>query len=377
MDIAKYIGLFLIKNEQCYVNGLGTLQIVRKPASYDGQYLHASTTEINIVPGGNVDESLANYIATNEQISITKAVSAVKEYSATTKNQLLAGQTIALPFLGKLMAEDGRIGFITDPHLQFQAPKIAAKKGIATQEKERPPIPHQPFIPSTPVGTKTPPPATGAPSMPSAPPVPPQQQPERKERINWARLIFVILFLIILAAGAYYAYMRFFAPQRPVAVERPTLTIPEEIEDFPETEEMAPAIDSTVADSLAAIDTTAKQQAQPAAKPETKEEAKPVTTPKQTTTTEQPKKTETTPPPATADNSKKVKIKVVVNTFDSKTAAYKRKNDLIATGVKADVIEKDVNYYFVVIPVQANPADTAQILQNMTNKYNREGVFVY
>lgn len=372
MDIAKYIGLFLIKNEQCYVNGLGTLQIVRKPATYDGQYLHATTTEINIVPGGNVDESLANYIATNEQISITKAANALKEYSAETKNLLQAGQTIALPFLGKLIAEDGRIGFITDPHLQFQAPKIAAKKGVTMQEQERPAIPHQPFIPSTPIGTVPSAPA-GAPSMPKASPLPPQSHEPQKDRINWARIIFLFLFLIILAALAYYGYMRYLAPKKATPQStRPTLTIPDEIEDFPETENTAPLIDSAAVDSMAK-DTAQQMPQQPAAEAKPKQVAEPVAQPKETVA--QKTVTKDVAPPA--DNSNKVKIKVVVNTFDSKTAAYKRKNDLLATGVKADVIEEDVNYYFVVIPVHANTTDTGQILKDMTNKYNKEGVFVY
>lgn len=374
MDIAKYIGLFLIKNEQCYVNGLGTLQIVRKPATYDGQYLNAGTTEINVVPGGNVDESLANYIATNEQISITKAVAAVKEYSAEAKNQLLAGQTIALPFLGKLMAEDGRIGFITDPHLQFQGPNIAAKKGIEIKEKEKPAIPHQPFIPSTPVGAAATPPPGAPPAMPKAAPLPTQPQEPEGDRINWLRLIFVLLFLLVLAAGAYYAYMRYFAPRKSASQSaRPALTIPDEIEDFPEEENTVALIDSTAADTMAK-DTDMQEQQSAATPPvEVKEPEAKEEKPKEVIT-QKPVAKETPPP---ADNTDKIKIKVVVNTFDSKSEAFKRKNQLIASGVKADVIEEDVNYYFVVIPVKASPDDTGQILKNMTNKYNKEGVFVY
>ncbi len=113
MDVAKYIGFFLLKNEQCYINGLGTLQLLRKAATYDGQHLQAATHEIVMVPGGNVDESLANYIATNEQVSITKASNALKEYSAETKSMLQAGNVVSLQHLGKFTADDGRIGFIT------------------------------------------------------------------------------------------------------------------------------------------------------------------------------------------------------------------------------------------------------------------------
>lgn len=377
MDIARYIGLFLLKNEQCYVNGLGTLQFIRKPATYDGQHLHASTNEINIVPGGNVDESLANFIATNEQISITKAVNALKEYSTETKNRLQAGQMVTLPYLGKLMAEDGRIGFITDPLLQFSAPDIAAKKGLSLQHNERPPIPHQPFIPSSvPQGTKRSMPVADGTSVPPAMPQgqPIQQQYEEEgSRVNWARIIFVILLMIILACAAYYGYMRYMAPKAKKQATVPTLTIPDEIEEEPVTEDATMAMDSA-AGMMA--DTAAATPVQPEQKPAQQE-----VTPPPAPAEKQPKPVatetkEAAPAPAT-QSKKTLNLKIVVNTFDSKTAAYNRKNQLAASGTKADVIEEDVNYYFVVIPVKTDPADTAKLIQDMTNKYNKEGVFIY
>ena len=41
MDIAKYIGLYLLKNNFCYLHGLGNLEIKRRPAVYEGDSLHA------------------------------------------------------------------------------------------------------------------------------------------------------------------------------------------------------------------------------------------------------------------------------------------------------------------------------------------------
>ena len=148
MDVAKYIGLFLLKNEQCYIHGLGTLQFSRKHATYDGQNLQPPSHEIIMVAGGNVDESLANYIATNEQISITKASNALRDFSAETKINLDAGNMVSLAHLGKFTSTDGRIGFITDPHLQYKASPIAAQKGVSMRQNERPPIPHQPYAAS-------------------------------------------------------------------------------------------------------------------------------------------------------------------------------------------------------------------------------------
>lgn len=375
MDIARYIGLFLLKNEQCYVNGLGTLQLVRKPASYDGQNLYAASHEINIVPGGNVDESLANFIATNEQTSITKASNALKEYSSDTKSRLQAGEMVTLPFLGKFTAEDGRIGFITDAHLQFKAAPIAARRGLSMQDQpkqDRPAIPHQPYVPSTPANTQMP---VGEVPSPQA-----QQYTgpgEERERLNWARIFFVILLLIICAGAAYYGYMRYIVPQQnvPSRPPQPQLTLPAEVEETLQP----PAEDNT----QTAADSAMEHNEESPKATTSKEETTPVVNNK-----EKQKPTEPATPPAekpvekkevakTNTAGKKLNLKIVVNTFDSKQTAYGRKRELASKGVNADVIEEDVNYYFVVIPVQVSPSDTSRLIDSMSNKFNKDGVFVY
>src|SRR5690606_4551128 len=111
-NVARYIGLFLLKNEQCYVHGLGTLQLLRKASSYDGQSLQPYWYEVTISAGGNVDESLANFIANNEQISISKASNSLSEFSTDTQTRLKAGEDVELPQLGKFTWEDGRVAFI-------------------------------------------------------------------------------------------------------------------------------------------------------------------------------------------------------------------------------------------------------------------------
>lgn len=249
MDVAKYIGLFLLKNEQCYIHGLGTLQFSRKAATYDGQNLQAPSHEIIMVPGGNVDESLANYIATNEQISITKASNALRDFSSETKMNLDAGNMVSLPHLGKFTSADGRIGFVTDPHLQYKATAIPAQKGVSMRQNERPPIPHQPYVPTTPVGS---PMATQQPGMPPTSPHMQQymHEQEEPERLNWARIIFVILLLIVMAGITYYGYERYMAP-KPRAV-KPPLTLPEPIteqdqQDEP-VQEMQQPVDTNTAD---------------------------------------------------------------------------------------------------------------------------------
>lgn len=364
MDVAKYIGLFLLKNEQCYIHGLGTLQFSRKPAAYDGQNLQAPSHEIIMVQGGNVDESLANYIATNEQISITKASNALRDFSTDTKNTLQAGNLVPLPHLGKFTFTDGRIGFITDPHLQYKTAPIKAQKGVSLQHNERPPIPHQPYIPTTPIGSPL-----AAPGQPPASPHMQQymHQQEEPERLNWARIIFVLLLLIVMAGGAYYAYERYMAPK--ARTVKPALSLPEDVNEEPEQTEFAEEsilpVDSAIVDSLG-NEPEESIQATPA--PATEQNRNAITS--QNTKNGSP----VTPqqPPA-----KYITLKAVLNTFDNKDEAYARKRSLSAKGLPVEVIEEDTNYYFVIMNVKTTNPNNKQVLDSISNLYNPEGVFPY
>ena len=362
MDVAKYIGLFLLKNEQCYVHGLGTLQLLRKPATYDGQALLASAHEIIMVPGGNVDESLANFIATNEQISITKATGALKEFSAETKNQIQAGNPVRLPHLGKFTADDGRIGFITDPQLQFKAAPIIAPKGVSLQHNERPPIPHQPYIPTTPIGS----PLAGSQQAPT--PAMPHvrqymQDAEPKERLNWARIIFVILLLLVMAGGAYYGYERYLAPKK--RSQQPVLTMPDKMEEEAPVEELpvdtAMSVDSTMLTDSIGNEPTEVPPPIPGQTPAQvkAQEKTPVTTP---VTTQPPQKMRS--------------MRILVNSYDTKEEAYRRKRTLEAKGNKVDVLEADTNLFDVIMNIKTSSRDDYRVEDSMSKLYNPDGVFI-
>lgn len=367
MDVAKYIGLFLLKNEQCYIHGLGTLQFSRKPATYDGQNLQAPSHEIVMVAGGNVDESLANYIATNEQISITKASNALRDFSSETKMKLDAGNMVPLPHLGKFTSADGRIGFVTDPHLQYKASPIAAQKGVSMRQNERPPIPHQPYIPTSPVGSPL---ATAQPGMPPASPHMQQYMHEQgePERLNWARIIFVLLLLIVMAGGAYYGYERYIAPKPRAA--KPALTIPEMPEE---------TIEEPVQETIMPTDTTATDsvgdepvEMMPAS---AERQTQPIITPPQPQPKEQQQNNPTVQAPLQT-NSKMITSTMVVATTDSKTDAYKKKNELAGKGYNVDVREIDTNLFDVVLKVKTSHGDIVRIEDSLTKLFGRE-VFGY
>ena len=119
MDIAKYIGLYLLKNHFCYVHGIGNIELIKRPATYDGKALQAPSYEVAVTPGGSIDDNLANFIATNEQISISKAANALRDFSGQARTNMAAGKEVEIPNIGKLVEQGGKVKFITDDKFHF------------------------------------------------------------------------------------------------------------------------------------------------------------------------------------------------------------------------------------------------------------------
>jgi cell division septation protein DedD len=128
MDIAKYIGLFLLKNNFVYLHGLGNLELKKKPAAYDGEALRAPEYDVVLTPGGSIDDTLANYIATHEQTSISKAANALREFSSATRAELAAGRNVDVPGIGAFTEQNGLVKFLANPHLQHVPPPVPMLK---------------------------------------------------------------------------------------------------------------------------------------------------------------------------------------------------------------------------------------------------------
>lgn len=124
MDIAKYIGLYLLKNNFCYIHGLGNLELKKKSATHEGQTLSGPQYEVELSLTGSIDDNLANFIATHEQTSISKAANALRDFSIATRAELQAGKEVEIPALGKFTEQNGVIRFMTDPNLQYTPPSI-------------------------------------------------------------------------------------------------------------------------------------------------------------------------------------------------------------------------------------------------------------
>lgn len=178
MDIAKYIGLFLLKNNFCYVHGLGNLEVAKIKATHDGTALQAPSYMVVVTPGGSIDDSLANFIATNEQISISKAANALREFSMQARKEMAQGKEVAIPNIGKFIEQNGKVKFITDEHFKYTPAGIPTIKNSKQLEEQN----------------------TKLTQKPSYPP------PSKADSINWSMVIIVVVLLIVLGGGGYGVY---------------------------------------------------------------------------------------------------------------------------------------------------------------------------
>ena len=197
MDVTKYIGYFLFKNQLCYIHGLGNLELKRRPAYYDGKILHAPFNEIVFSPTGAVDESLANFIATNEQTSISKALNELKDFSTKLRAELQAGREVAIPTLGRFAMIDDKVRFITDPKLQIPLPSLGATQYQLRGQQEA-----APFQPPPPAYY----PETQQPLKETYRPEQEEEEEEEGTGINWLRVLLVLFLLAAISVGIFFGY---------------------------------------------------------------------------------------------------------------------------------------------------------------------------
>lgn len=217
MDIAKYTGLFLIKNEYCYLPGIGSLQIVKKAARYDSdtQKMGAPEYTVTYRAGfGSIDDSFANFIANNERISIAHAANYLKDFCAQMKQQLHEGETVVIPAIGSFhMNQNQEIEFTTDPHLSVRGKTIPVFQ-ISSEVQQKKEDALTKIIENTNI-----------------------REPKADEEIvikpptvNWAKIaVLALVVLAVLAAGIYFISNLSKKKAEPVRAESPdTTNTPEE-----------------------------------------------------------------------------------------------------------------------------------------------------
>ena len=187
MEITKYIGLYLLKNHFCYIHGLGNLELQKRPVIHDGKSLLGASWEVVVTQGGSIDDNLANFIATNEQVSIAKASNDLRDYSIQTRKDLAAGKTSTIEGIGKFIEENGRVKFITDEHFNFTPGGLPTIKNSRQLEEQ---IAKPAKIANT--------------QQPVA--VAAEPEPTKRNTINWSRVILGGIVLIILAASIFVIF---------------------------------------------------------------------------------------------------------------------------------------------------------------------------
>lgn len=337
MNVAKYIGLFLLKNNSCYIHGLGNIELRRKPATFDGRNLLAALYEVVVAPTMNIDDSLSNFIATNEQISISKATNALKDFSEEAKMDLQAGKDVHIPSLGSFSEVNGKLIFNTAPYLQLAMPALPADKSIPKQSGEKKPIPQLTDY-AQPVNT----PAYTSPSAKRSYEIPVEEK--EKAKLNWGRIIFFILILFAIIAGIVFAARHMLQPGgMNINSNKPQIHL-----DTPVIETV-PKEQTPIVDSAQLVDTAISM----------------------------PEETATTTPATTAQAVQMANMKVIIGTYDERLKAERYLSKLQKAGVNVELKADDSNAYYVVIPVAYPVNNKAKTLDSLRRRFNPLGVYEY
>lgn len=149
MEIAKYIGLFVQKNNYCCLQGLGNLEIKKIPSQHNGTELIPPSYQVKLNPVGSLDDAFPNFVATNEQVSIAKASNAISEFVSAAKTQLASGLAIEIPAVGKYIMVNNQLQFSLDPSFTTAQKNIvfpiAEQPKSATQESNKEDKPYESY----------------------------------------------------------------------------------------------------------------------------------------------------------------------------------------------------------------------------------------
>lgn len=304
MDVAKYIGLFLFKNQYCYIHGLGNLELRKRAAAYDGKALQAPAYEVILTPGGSIDDNFANFIATNEQISISKAANALRDYSTHARKEIEEGREVTVPNLGRFAGDNGRIKFVTDENFHFTPPAIPTVRNSRQLDEQNARPAHKPSYPP----------------------------PTKADSVNWSMVIIVVILLLVVGGGVWgiYYYMNSKSENAQAVAAPATDTAVHALQ----TPLPAPVDTTRHTDTVVNADTSAAHQPVAATVPAQPEEGM-------------------------AD------YKYVIGFYKTKERADFRLNTLRTNGNKVDMMPQDTTGYFITTVIRCRPSDTAHITDSL------------
>lgn len=226
MEIAKYIGLYLLKNQFCYVHGLGNLELRKVSSTHDGNALQAPSYHVIVTPGGSIDDSFANFIATNEQISISKAANTLREFSTQARKDLAEGKEVYIPNIGKLVEKGGKVTFVTDEKFSYTPAGIPVIKNSKQLEEQKSKLSHKPSYPP----------------------------PAKADSINWRMVVLAVVLLVILGGGGYFIY--YYITESNKAANVPPPVVDTVVKQEPVLDTVAPQVDTVDVNTPAVVDST-------------------------------------------------------------------------------------------------------------------------
>lgn len=319
MDIANYVGLFLLKNEYCFLPGIGSLYIEKRPAVYNKETEKMAAPKYEVLyrqDGGSIDDSFANFIATNERISIAHASNHLKDFCAAAKVDLKEGKSVAIPGIGSLKIINNQIQFEKDAGLQIEGKAIPYFRNSDTVNAKK-----EEAISNIIERTSF-------------------REPKANEEIeykapsvNWGKISALIAIAVVLIGGGIYLFMNL------------------------NKNNAAPA-------AAPAIDTVSNEA----------EINPPVTEPVADTNQRVTRDTNTVAATQAVSANGTIQYKVALNSYPTRKGAEGRVAKLKSFGhPEVELLAKDSSTYYVIIRITSPAADTTRILDSLRRLYNPKG----
>jgi len=147
------------------------LKLNKLPKGDAGSYVY----HVQLLPGGSIDDLFANFVATSEQVSISKAANAIREYNTEIRSLLDTQQKVIIPTIGYLVKVDNHYTFVTDDNFSYQPSVNPALK----------------FVNAKPIKEAT----TSDEIIEETP---------QKAIVNWSKIILFIALLLVAGIAIYF-----------------------------------------------------------------------------------------------------------------------------------------------------------------------------
>jgi hypothetical protein len=136
------VGLYLLKNKYCCLQGLGNVEIKRTVSQHDGKELKSGTYYATLNPLGSIDDAFPNFVANNEQVSIAKASNEISAFIQESKAKMASGSSVVIPSVGQYVMKEHELHFELDtafalPNHPLLFPMAIPAKPSAEEQKAK------------------------------------------------------------------------------------------------------------------------------------------------------------------------------------------------------------------------------------------------